>query len=238
MIRNKLLKPDVTYKSNNFGVDVQVNRQVLPKVAHLDIGDVHGSPDRAPVYTGYREVIPPGNIGSTEGADPQIPAGQYVDTVPSYPTEQNDTRLHGSIAALRAADTQAIPLQTYDNFQPRSCPMPRAAQDDMCLPYRANEHAADPLMRDGNSSEMLLDRDVSRKDLYGPNRDGVLHNPIGSWPPNPTSPSTTAAAAQSTKRQVGRGMTRTPHGQRPPELADKPMSTARTKVDAEGNQSK
>jgi hypothetical protein len=234
MIRQRLFKPDITTKSNGFGVDVQVNRSPLPKVNHLPNGDEHGTTTRAPLFTGYREVIPPGNIGSQEDIDPQIPAPQYVDTVPSYPTEQNDTRLHGPMAALRGADTQSIPFQEYQNYQPRSAPMPRNESDDVCLPYKSNEHAADPLMNDNDSGQMWNrsdeGQDPFRKDLYGPNRDGVLHNPIGGNPPAPTTPGTTAAAAQSVNRQVGRGMLRTPHGQRPPELADKPIDTGKLKA--------
>lgn len=230
MIRNRLMKPDVTYKSNGFGLDVQVNRSPLPKVNHLPIGDTQGTPERAPLFSGYREVIPPGNIGSEEGVDPQIPAPQYVDTVPSYPTEQNDTRLHGPMAALRGADTQSVPFQTYENFQPRTCPLPRAAQEDLYHNGYGNL-AADPLMTDRDSTDLFPEgRHNDNRDLYGKNLDGVLHNPIGGDPPAPMKPGTTEAAAQSVNRQVGRGMTRTPHGTRPPELADKPISTAKVKI--------
>src|SRR5713226_4170787 len=127
MIRQRLLKPEVTIKSNAFGVDVEVKRSPLPKVVHIPEGDEHGTTTRAPLFTGYREVIPPGTIGSQEGIDPDVPGDQYIDTVPSYPSEQNDTRLHGPMAALRSADTQSIPFHSYDDFQSRTAPMPRNA---------------------------------------------------------------------------------------------------------------
>jgi hypothetical protein len=230
MIRHKIDVQQRIIKSNSFGVDVQVNRSPLPKVNLLPNGDEHGTTSLAPLFTGYREVIPAGPIGTSDNEiDPQIPANQYVDTVPSYPTEQNDVRLHGPMAALRSADTQSIPFKTYDNFQPRREPMPRAAQDDVCLPYKANEHAADPLMKDGDSSQMFLERDAYKKDLYGRTRDGFLHNPIGVPPQNPATPTTNQATTRSGTFQVGRGMTRTPHGKRPPEVADQPMSLKRAK---------
>src|SRR6266852_4042078 len=170
-----------TEVSHNFGLEVKVQRQPFPKVDMPAAGNptpegqtALGATNRA---VNYREVIPHGTIGSTEGLDNDLlTLPQYIDTVPSYPTEQNDPRLHGSMAALRAADTQSIPLRTYDTFQPRTLPMPRDEQDDMCLPYKANEHAADTLMKEEDSSTMILPHDVSRKDLYGPNRDGVLRD--------------------------------------------------------------
>jgi hypothetical protein len=220
MIRQKNtgLGPDVIQKSNGFGLDIQVNRSPLPKMNHLPIGDTSGTPDRAPLGTGYRRVIPPGEIGSEEGVDPQLPPPQYVDTVASYPTEQNDPRLHGSMAALRSADTQSLPLKTFGDFQPRSAPIPRAAQDDMFL-NGYGDNAADPLMTDRDSNELWPEgRHNDGKDLYGKNRDGVLHNPIGSYPTAPMSPST------------NRNTSRSPRGKRPPELADGPLNLGKVKA--------
>jgi hypothetical protein len=212
--------------SRGFGLDVEITRSPAPKVNHLPVGDARVS-ERNPFFSGYREVIPPGQIGSEEGVDPQLPPSQYIDTVPSYPTEQNDTRLHAAVTSLRAADTQSIPLQDYASFQPRTAPLPRAAQEDL-YHNGYGELAADPLMTDRDSKDLFPEgRHNDNRDLYGKNRDGVLHNPVGAYPAAPMIPSTTAAAAQSVNRQVGRGQTRTPHGQRPPELADQPISTAK-----------
>lgn len=211
--------------SRDFGLEVQVNRSPLPKVNHMPNGneEVDGEAVK-PFFKGYREVIPPGKIGSEEKQDVMLPATQYVDTVASYPTEQNDTRLHGAMAALRSADTQSIPLQNYASFQPRTAPMPRACQDDLYL-EGPGKNAADPRMNDRDSVELFPGRreTVDNCDLYGANVAGVLHNPTGSKPAVPTS----AAPPQINNRQVGRGNLRTGHPGRPAELADRPMSTAK-----------
>jgi hypothetical protein len=231
MARSRVPAHITEMTDRGFGLNVQVNESPLPKVNHPPNGVVGSDGDAlSPVFKGYREVIPLGVIGSSEKHDVMLPGPQYVDTVPSYPTEQNDTRLHGPIAALRAADTQDIPLQNYASFQPRTAPMPRAVQDELYL-RGFGRNVADPRMTDDDSATMLIPHDApDRCDLYGKNRDGMLHNPIGEPPEAPKSPTTTAAAAQGPNRQVGRGMTRTPHGQRPSELADKPMSTAKVKA--------
>jgi hypothetical protein len=177
-----------------------------------------------PFFEGYREVLPPGVIGSEERHDVMQPPSQYVDTVASYPGEQNDTRLHGAVAALRAADTQSIPLQDYASFQPRTAPIPRAVQDDLYL-EGPGKNAADPRMTDRDSKELFPGRreTVDNCDLYGRNVAGVQHNPTGAKPPAPMA----TAPPQINNRQVGRGNLRTGHPGRPAELADQPISTAK-----------
>jgi hypothetical protein len=163
--------------SQNFGLDVTINRSPQPKVNLLANGDTKDG-KLSPVYKGYREVIPPGSFGSREGVDKLEPAPQRVDTVAHYETEQADPTLHGPMAAMRSAD-QSVAFQTYPSFQPRTAPLPRNASDELYLRgYGVN--AADPRMSDYDSDTMLTDRDrPDRLDLYGNNRDGVLHNDNG-----------------------------------------------------------
>lgn len=225
MARSRVPAHITEQTSRGFGLDVKVERSPLPKVNHPPTGN-DKQEERFPVFSGYREVIPPGVIGSQEGADKMLPAATYVDTVASYPTEQNDTRLHGAVASLRSADTQSIPLQDYPSFQSRTAPMPRACQDDLYL-EGPGKNAADPRMQDRDSMELFPGRreTVDNCDLYGRNVAGVLHNPVGA---KPTVPMTTAPP-QINNRQVGRGNLRTGHPGRPTELADQPMSTGKVK---------
>ena len=222
--------------ANPFGLEVSVRESVRPKQdsnppSGVPFNDGLGATQSkgvGPIQPGnrdYREVIPPGVIGSEETFDMQLPAPQYVDTVPSYPTEQNDTRLHGAMASLRSADTATVPCYNYASFVPRSAPMPRACQDDLYL-EGPGRNAADPRMQDRDSTELFPGRRelVDNCDLYGRNVAGVLHNPIGAKPPAPTMPRTNEATTRSGTFQVGRGMTRTGHGKRPPELADRPRA--------------
>lgn len=167
-------------KNTGFGVDVQVRRQILPKqdrypsgVPEND-GQVGDSSGMNPGNQNFRRPIPRGTLGSTEGADVQLPGRQYVDTVEFYKTEDKDPSLHGAMEANRSGD-RGVAFNPYGNFQPRSMAMPRARQDDGYLGNPATM-SADPLMTDGNSETMLTSMDVHRKGLYGDNRDGVLHN--------------------------------------------------------------
>lgn len=178
-----------TESSNQFGLDVKVNRQAFPRQDMYSSGDPvpEGQPamnENLAKDKKFREVIPPGQIGSQEGGDLDIlTPPQYVDTVQHYATEQNDVTLHGAVNVQQHVRKEATPFQTYGTFQPRSAPMPRNASDDVCLPYNAARHAADPLMNDHNSTEMWSrvandapPPDPYRKDLYGDNVAGVLHN--------------------------------------------------------------
>jgi hypothetical protein len=164
--------------SRDFGLEVNVIRSTRPNVNEMPNGDTKDG-KISPPYKGYREVTPPGTFGSREGVDKMEPAPQRVDTVADYPTAQNDPSLHGAVASLRSADTQSVPFQSYASFQPRSSPLPRNASDELYLRgYGVN--AADPRMSDYDSDTMLTDRDKpDRLDLYGNNRDGVLHNDNG-----------------------------------------------------------
>lgn len=170
--------------SNDFGLEVHVQRQVYPKQ------DMYSSGDPVPegqAPTGqnfandrrFREVIPPGSIGTSETQDLDVlTPPQYVNTVDSYTGEQNDPSLHGSVNQFKVANPTApgIPFQSYPSFQPRNAPMPRAAQDQVYLEgYGMN--AADPRMTDESSMLGLQKTDKpDRANLYGDNRDGVLHN--------------------------------------------------------------
>lgn len=177
-----------TESSNGFGLDVKVQRQVYPKSEFYSSGD--------PVAEGqaamnenlaqdkkFREVIPPGEIGSKAENDLDIlTPPQYVDTVAHYETEQNDITMHGAVNVQQGVRKEPTPFQGYATFQPRTAPMPRNAGDQVCLPYRAEQHAADPLMNDQTSNQMWNFRtndypvDPYRKDLYGDNVAGALHN--------------------------------------------------------------
>jgi hypothetical protein len=177
-----------TESSNQFGLDVSVQRQPFPKQDFSPSGDPvpEGKPatnENLASNKRFREVIPPGVIGSSETEDLDIlTPPQYIDTVEHYHGEQADPSMHGAVNVQQRVRTEPTPFQAYGTFQPRTAPMPRNASDDVCLPYKAEQHAADPLMNDKNSSEMWSRRtndypvDPYRKDLYGANVAGVLHN--------------------------------------------------------------
>jgi len=178
-----------TESSNQFGLDVTVRRQPFPKSDFSPSGDPvpDGKPATSENLEGdvkYREVIPLGEFGSEEKADLDIlTPPQFVDTVEHYETESRDPKMHGAVHALRQNPKDPLPFQGYASFQPRTAAMPRNVSDDVCLPYKANLHAADPLMKDSNSAEMwsrvaeeMPPPDPYRKDLYGKNAVGVLHN--------------------------------------------------------------
>lgn len=153
-------------KSTDFGPNVVVRPN--------DEGPSSDTSGLAPGNKNYRRPIPRGTIGSREGADEMVPGRQYVDTVEWYRNEDKDPALHGAMDSLRSAN-RGVPFNSYGNFQPRSMAMPRARQDDGYLGNPATM-SADPLMTDGNSETMLTSMDVHRKNLYGDNRDGFLHN--------------------------------------------------------------
>ena len=135
-----------------------------------------GMSSEVPASFNYRKVIPAGEIGSEETTDlERLTLPMYVDTVAHYQGEQSDPKLHGPMAALRAAGKQEIPFNEYASFQPRCAPMPRTAGDEGFL--EAPQYlSADPLMTDENSTQIFWKRDARKKDLYGANRDGFLHN--------------------------------------------------------------
>lgn len=116
--------------------------------------------------SGYREIIRSGVIGSEEGKDSMLPAPQRVETV-AHSSEETRPQ------ELRAPGTASF--RSYSTFEPRRAPMPRAAQDEGFLEAPANL-SADPLMTDETSAETFCHRDARRKDLYGENRAGMLHN--------------------------------------------------------------
>jgi hypothetical protein len=164
--------------SHDFGLNVKVNPLIRDKVEEYPAGNPEMEGMQAPPEPHgnypYREVIPPGVIGSQEDRDPSRPGKQYVDTVAYYETEQNDPTLHGPLEALKSAD-RAVPFQPYPDFQPRSAAIPRAAQDEGYL-ETYDRLAADPLMTDWDSNTLIHPRDARRKDLFGDNRAGMLHN--------------------------------------------------------------
>lgn len=166
-------------KDEGFGLEVKVNRQPFPKSDFSPSGDVSEvGPGRNLAYKGYREVIPPGAIGSNETDDVELPAAQHVDTVARYGTEEKDPTLHGAVKVVRE-EVDPPMFHDYASFQPRTAPMPRAAQDNLYLRgYGMN--VADPRMSDEDSTKLILNNEhPDRLDLYGQNRDGVLHNENG-----------------------------------------------------------
>jgi hypothetical protein len=175
-----------TQVTNNFGLDVSVQRQVLPKQDMYSSGDPvpeGQEPDNANLAgdVRYREVIPPGEIGSVAGGDLDIlTPPQYVDTVADYEKAQNDPAMHSAVHSLREGAKTELPFQCYGTFQPRSAPMPRAAQDQVYL-EGYGQNAADPRMTDESATTGLQATDKpDRAPLYGDNRDGVLHNNFAS----------------------------------------------------------
>ncbi len=171
-----------TESSNQFGLDVKVNRQVFPKQDMYSSGDP--VPEGEPAQNEnmgsdrrYREVIPPGEIGSVAKDDLDIlTPPQYVDTVEDYPRAQNDPAMHGALNVEQQVRRNPVAFQSYPSFQPRSAPMPRAAQDQVYL-EGYGKNAADPRMTDESSMMGLQATDKpDRAPLYGDNRDGVLHN--------------------------------------------------------------
>lgn len=184
MIRQKFQgTTEIKTRPSGFGLEVEVRRplpkhpsDLIPSGVPANEGQaVSAIPKRLYPDGEYREVIPAGSIGSVETVDKCLPPPQYVDTVASYPTEQNDVTLHGAPAALRSAD-KTVGFVDYAAFTPRRAPIPRAAQDELHLPG-PSRNAADPRMTDNDSFTLLIDRDKpERCDLFGENRDGVLHN--------------------------------------------------------------
>lgn len=179
-----------TQKSDGFGLEISVERQVLPRQDMYSSGDPVPEGQQAGNYNSamgkkFREVIPPGVIGSEETTDLDVlTPPQFIDTVEHYRGEQADPTLHGAVHSLRSAAKKELPFQAYGTFQPRTAPMPRARQDDGYLGDPATM-SADPLMTDFDSTTIIAPRDIHRKDLYGKNRDGVLHNEGHGYPAVP-----------------------------------------------------
>lgn len=179
-----------TEKSNDFGLEISVQRQVLPRQDMYSSGDPVPEGQQAGNFNSqmgkkYREVIPPGVIGSQETEDLDVlTPPQFIDTVEHSATEQADPAYHGAVHSLRAGAKKDLPFQRYATFQPRTAPMPRARQDDGYLGDPATM-SADPLMTDFDSSTIIAPQDIHRKDLYGRNRDGVLHNDGHGYPVAP-----------------------------------------------------
>ena len=175
MIREKVQGPSVTYRSTSFGQEVKINRQPRPAQNQDPSGDNRGQEETAAPRE-HREVIPSGPIGSTEGRDIMLPPPQYVDTVADYRESQRDPSLHNPVASERSAEKAPVEFRQYTDWDPRSAPIPRAAQDELFLEgYGRN--VADPLMTDNNSTLNILSKEhPTRQDLFGPNRDGMLHN--------------------------------------------------------------
>ena len=171
--------------SNDFGMNVKIERQVY--------SDRESPPSGDPVPEGqfaanenmaadrrYRNVIPPGEIGSSAGNDLDIlTPPQYVDTAAYNDRELRDPQFHGSVNMEKDGARVKVGFQRFGSFTPRRAPMPRAAQDQVYLEgYGRN--AADPRMTDENAAEGLQKTDYpDRAPLYGDNRDGVLHNNPG-----------------------------------------------------------
>jgi hypothetical protein len=171
----------------DFGVDVPV-RPTVPSGANPGF-EPSGNPipdgqtgldprEQKPFTKKFRDLIPPGVIGSDDGEDlDKLGPPQYVDTVPYQRGEQNNVELHGAVNMQKVANPVApeIPFNEYASFQPRSAPMPRAVQDEGFL-ERYGYNKADPLMTDYDSNVVILPRDAGRIDLASPNRDGMPHN--------------------------------------------------------------
>src|SRR5215472_1853585 len=92
-------------RSSAFGLEIEVQRLPVPKSESLYpsgqelVEGQRGGPEGAgPMEPGnqrYREVIPPGRIGSQEKYDILLPGPQYVDTCPWNPNECLQPELHG-----------------------------------------------------------------------------------------------------------------------------------------------
>lgn len=173
-------------KSNEFGMDVTVQRQVYSNRESPPSGDPvpEGTfPDNENLASDrrYRNVIPPGQIGSSEGNDLDVLTPRAIpDTVGYAENETRDPAYHGAVHSLRAGAKDQLPFQSAGTFAPRRAPMPRAAQDQVYL-KGYGENAADPRMTDESAEEGLQASDKpDRAPLYGDNRDGVLHNNFAS----------------------------------------------------------
>ena len=180
--------------SGQFGLEVSVKRLPVPKSETLyhsgspQAVGLKGGPEAStqfdPGNRNFREVIPPGQIGTEEKFDMPLPPPQYVDTCAWYPEEDKDQSMHGSVNAMRMSD-KPVPFQQYSDFQSRRAPMPRALQDEAGFARGAEGKrpgsefrlGADPLMSGEDSYSKFIPRDdYLRKDLYGPNVAGFLHN--------------------------------------------------------------
>ncbi len=182
--------------SSAFGLEVQVQRLPVPKSESLypsgqeevegQRGGKGGSSPIEPGNQRYREVIPPGRIGSQEKYDILLPGPQYVDTVPWNRDEEKDPTMHGAYQVMQVNDRTPVPFQRYQDFQPRTAPIPRALQDEASFGRgtvsgkvfpTSVRLGADSLMTDENSFTALIERDDAlRKDLYGNNVAGYMHN--------------------------------------------------------------
>lgn len=152
--------------SSDFGVEVKVQRMARNEM-YID-GEARPND--------FRNVIPPGEIGSEEGRDRMEPEPMSVDTIPYSDSDTRNPELHGSAASLRSGQV-APEFQSYATFEPRRAPMPKNASDSVFLPgYGKN--VADPRMSDNNADTdfMLANGRPDRVDLYGKNRDGMAHN--------------------------------------------------------------
>jgi len=167
-------------KSNDFGMDVRVQRPTGD-------GSSGFPPSGDPVPEGqtannenlekdakFRNVIPPGEIGSVAEGDLDIlTLKQHLDTAPYMATETRPQELHGAVNVQKVSRDGNVPFNSYATFTPRRAPMPRNAGDEGFLEGPPNL-AADPLMTDANSSELFFRRPTRTESLYGANRDGVL----------------------------------------------------------------
>lgn len=170
---------DFTGPSNDFGMPVAIRPQILPKQDFSPSGTPNNNglmPSDGSEGKGYREVFPPGNIGSNEGKDDLRGAPfQHVDTVQSYAGEARDPSLHSPSAALRSAQ-RSPELRTYASYcTPITDAMPKAVQDDLYL-RGYGKNVADPRMEDATWGPDRAYEPPDIVDLYGKNIDDVPHN--------------------------------------------------------------
>jgi len=117
----------------------------------------------------FKQSLPDGSFGSEEGKDKMLPAPQHVDTV-MY--SEGETRPDN----MRSSAEAGFSMRNYGEFAGRRGPMPRNASDELYLEgYGRN--VADPRMSDDNAMAGPSPKaEPDKCDLYGDNRDGVLHN--------------------------------------------------------------
>jgi hypothetical protein len=167
-------------KSNDFGMDTRVQRPTgdgssgFPASGNPVAEGAMANNENLQKDVGFRNVIPPGEIGSEAKGDLDIlTLRQHLDTAPYMETETRPQELHGSVNVQRVARGTETPFNSYATFTPRRAPMPRNAGDEGFL-QGPPDLAADPLMTDADSSELFFRRPTRTESLYGSNRDGVL----------------------------------------------------------------
>ena len=173
-------------KTDDFGFPVTV-RDMIPAGSNPGISP---SGDPAPgggigfgvdrpnnIGRAYRQVIPPGEIGSRETRDSyEGTLRQYPKTFPYDPKESRDPSLHNSAHAMGVEDDRPIEFHAYGALsEPRRAPMPRNVSDDLYL-RGYGRNVADPRMEDANWSDERASEKPDIVELFDQDRDGVPHN--------------------------------------------------------------